>query len=79
MVYPLESNVTWHAGKDNMTSYTFGPEKIAHFFCSNCGTSIGAKSTDPNFFADHRAVNVRTLKGLDVDALKLRKVDGKSR
>jgi len=79
MVYPLETNITWHSGRDNMTSYTFGPERIAHTFCTVCGTSIGGKSTDPKFFADHRAVNVRTLKDVDVEALKLRKVDGRSR
>lgn len=77
MVYPLESNITWHSGFDSMTTYTFGKEKIAHTFCSICGTSIGGKSTDPTFFADNRAVNVRTLKDVDIESLKLRKVDGR--
>lgn len=36
-------------------------------------------SNDPNFFQDNRAVNVRTLKNVDVDKLNLRKVDGKSK
>lgn len=58
MVYPLETNITWVSGFDSMTSYTFGKERIAHTFCSTCGTSVGGKSTDPNFFADNRAVNV---------------------
>lgn len=58
MVYPLESNITWHSGFDEMTTYTFGPERIAHTFCPTCGTNIGGKSTDPNFFADNRALNV---------------------
>jgi len=78
MVYPLESNITWISGKDSLTDYTFGPERICHSFCPTCGTSIGGKSTDPNFFADNRAVNIRTLKGVDIDSLKLRKVDGRS-
>ncbi|KIW60811.1 hypothetical protein PV05_00998 [Exophiala xenobiotica] len=80
MVYPLETNITWISGKDDMTSYVFGKERIAHSFCPTCGTSIGGKSTDPNFFADNRAVNVRTLQNLDVDvdSLKLRKVDGRA-
>lgn len=59
MVYPLESNITWVQGLESMTSYTFGKNRIAHTFCSTCGTSIGGKSTDPNFFGDNRAVNVR--------------------
>lgn len=58
MVYPLESNITWASGFDTMTTYTFGPERIAHSFCSTCGTSMCAKSTDPNFFANNRAMNV---------------------
>lgn len=96
MVYPLDSNVTWESGKDDLTTYNFGmstycfsfsamahdcsagKERIDHTFCSVCGTSIGAMSNDPNFFADNRAINVRTLKGVDVEKLKLRKVDGRS-
>jgi hypothetical protein len=58
MVYPLDANITWHSGFDSMTTYTFGKEKIAHSFCSTCGTSIGGKSTDATFFADNRAMNV---------------------
>jgi hypothetical protein len=58
MVYPLESNITWVSGFDDMTTYTFGQEKIAHSFCSTCGTSIGGKSTDPTFYSENRALNV---------------------
>jgi len=77
MVYPLETNITWHSGFDSMTTYTFGKQKIAHSFCPTCGTSIGGKSTDPTFYSENRAVNVRTLKGVDVDSLTLRKVNGR--
>jgi hypothetical protein len=38
MVYPLETNITWISGKDDMTSYVFGKERIAHSFCPTCGT-----------------------------------------
>jgi len=79
MVYPLESNVTFQSGFNEMTTYRFGPEKIDHSFCSVCGTSICAMSNDPNFFADNRAINVRTLKDVDFEKLNLRKVDGRSR
>lgn len=58
MVYPLETNITWHSGFDAMTTYKFGKEKIAHSFCPTCGTSIGGKSTDPTFYSENRAVNV---------------------
>ena len=79
MIYPLETNITWLSGFQEMTQYKFGLEQVAHFFCPNCGTAIGAKSNDPAFFQDNRAVNVRTLRNVDIDKLKLRKVDGKSR
>ncbi|EHY54062.1 hypothetical protein ABEF92_008111 [Exophiala dermatitidis] len=58
MVYPLESNITWESGFDEMKTYTFGQKRIAHTFCPTCGTSISGKSTDPNFFAHNRAINV---------------------
>lgn len=77
MVYPLESQITWHSGKDSMTGYTFGPAKIMHFFCPTCGTSLGGKSTE-GVFANNRAVNVRTLRGVDIESLKLRKLDGRN-
>ncbi|KAI1614895.1 Mss4-like protein [Exophiala viscosa] len=75
MVYPLDSNIDWISGFDEMTTYSFGKERIHHTFCPTCGTSIGGKSSDPNFFADNRALNVRTLKKVNIDDLKLRKVD----
>ena len=75
----METNVEWISGKDDMTKYTFGQERVGHYFCGTCGTSMGAKSTDPNFFSANRAVNIRTLKGVDIDSVKLRKVDGRNR
>ncbi|EXJ92363.1 hypothetical protein A1O3_00913, partial [Capronia epimyces CBS 606.96] len=64
MVYPLESNISWESGLDEMTTYTFGQKRIAHTFCPTCGTSIGGKSTHANFFGDNRAINVSTLNRL---------------
>jgi hypothetical protein len=78
MVYPLERHVTWHSGKDDLTTYTFGKERIDHSFCSVCGTSVCAMSNDPNYFADNRAINVRTLQGVDLEKLRLRKADGRN-
>lgn len=57
MVYPLESQITWHSGLDELTPYTFGPARITHTFCPDCGTSIGGKSNEQTF-AKHRALNV---------------------
>lgn len=38
MVYPLESQITWHSGKDEMTGYTFGPERVSWF--DPCGMLV---------------------------------------
>lgn len=63
MVYPLESQITWHSGKDEMVNYTFGPARIAHQFCGRCGTSIGGKSNEKGFFENNRAINVSGVIG----------------
>ncbi|KAK5079512.1 hypothetical protein LTR70_006504 [Exophiala xenobiotica] len=77
MVYPLESQIEWHSGKDSMTPYSFGPSRIAHTFCPVCGTSIGGKGNDPTFFANNRALNVRTFRNVDLTNLHIRPVDGR--
>jgi hypothetical protein len=43
MIYPLETNITWLSGFQEMTEYKFGMERVKHSFCGNCGTAIGAK------------------------------------
>lgn len=35
-------------------------------------------SNDPAYFQDNRAINVRTLKGVEIEGLKLRKADGRN-
>jgi hypothetical protein len=61
----------------NSDTQTFGKERIDHSFCSVCGTSVCAMSNDPGYFQDNRAINVRTLKGVEIDGLKLRKANGR--
>lgn len=57
MVYPLESQITWHSGFDELVPYTFGPARITHTFCPVCGTSVGGKSNE-QAFSKYRALNV---------------------
>lgn len=76
MVYPLESQITWHSGRDGLTGYSFGPARVIHSFCPVCGTSIGGKSNEGTF-ADYRALNVRAMRGVDIDKLNYRAVDGR--
>ena len=55
----------------------FKPEEAAgHGFCTTCGVFTLNKSGGSN--ATVRAINVRTINGLNLDELKVRKHDGKT-
>jgi hypothetical protein len=49
---------------------------IQHQFCSICGIQSFAIGTHPKT-AKMAAINVRCVDGIDVDALKVKKVDGR--
>ena len=61
VVFPRETDYTWLSGFDDMRVYKFGKQRLAHSFCPTCGINICGKSTDPNIFADFRAINVSQL------------------
>lgn len=65
------------SGAETQTSYLFGKKSIDHQFCSVCGVSSFAKGAMPDG-SPIFAVNVRCLEGVDLDALSVKKVDGKS-
>jgi hypothetical protein len=50
---------------------------IEHQFCATCGIQSFAIGTHPKTGAKMAAINVRCLDGVDVDALKVKKVDGR--
>ncbi|KAF2679337.1 glutathione-dependent formaldehyde-activating protein [Lentithecium fluviatile CBS 122367] len=79
-IYVPDKDVTFEKGTlDDLRKYTFAPRhKIAHYFCPTCGTSCFSKSTDPEYYPDYLAVNVRAFEELDLKALKLKQVDGKN-
>ena len=59
------------------TDYQFGKQHLHHRFCTTCGVrcfSSGDANGQPMY-----AINVRTLDGVDLDALDITKFDGKSR
>jgi hypothetical protein len=58
--------------------YHFNKHMIQHKFCSTCGIQSFAIGTNPKTGAKMAAVNVRCVDGVDVDALQVRKVDGRS-
>ena len=65
------------SGEGAMTEYQFNKHNIHHLFCSTCGIQSFARGKGPGG-AEMAAVNVRCLDGVDVDSLKMKKVDGRS-
>lgn len=72
------SEVAWRQNDDDvLTSYEFNTKQAIHKFCSTCGVSVFNTIKDPA--TGVIGVNVRTLNGVDLASLKLRKVDMRSR
>jgi hypothetical protein len=65
-------------GDADLTTFEFNKHLIQHQFCATCGIQSFAIGTHPKTGAKMAAVNVRCLDGVDVDALKVKKVDGRS-
>jgi hypothetical protein len=64
------------AGEGAQSDYQFNRKNIHHLFCKTCGVRSFGHGKGPDGAAMY-AVNVRTLDGVDLDALKVQKVDGK--
>ena len=60
-----------------MTEYQFNKHNIHHLFCATCGIQSFAHGKGPGG-AEMVAVNVRCLDGVEVDALTVKKVDGRN-
>jgi hypothetical protein len=61
------------AGRDALTTYTFGTHTAKHTFCQRCGMH---PFYTPRSHPDHVDVNVRCLDGIDVRALRVEHFDG---
>ena len=57
-------------------TYAFNKHLIKHRFCPVCGTSPFSDGIAPTG-VDTVAVNVRCLEGVDIDALEVRKFNGR--
>jgi hypothetical protein len=66
------------AGSADLTKFEFNRHLIEHQFCSTCGIQSFAMGTHPKSGARMAAINVRCLDGIDVAALRIKKVDGRS-
>jgi hypothetical protein len=66
------------SGDTDLTKFEFNRHMIQHQFCSTCGIQSFAFGTNPKTGAKLAAVNVRCVDGVDIDALKVKKVDGRS-
>lgn len=66
------------SGENKLRTYTFNTHKIEHRFCETCGTEPFAYGTNPDGSAV-RAVNLRCVPSIDLDALNLEQFDGAKR
>jgi hypothetical protein len=62
----------------DLTKFEFNRHTIQHQFCSTCGIQSFALGTNPKTGAKLAAINVRCVDGVEIDALKVKKVDGRS-
>ena len=66
------------SGEDALLDYQFHKKRVHHVFCSTCGIRSFATGTNSSG-EEMRAINVRCLDDVDLDALTLQHVDGRSR
>jgi len=66
------------SGEDDLTKFEFNKHRIEHQFCATCGIQSFAMGTHPKSGEKMAAINVRCVDGIDLDSLKVKKVDGRS-
>jgi hypothetical protein len=78
LAFAPASQFKLRSGESDLTKFEFNKHVIQHQFCSTCGIQPFAIGTNPKTGAKLAAINVRCVDGVDVDALKVKKVDGRS-
>jgi len=66
------------SGDTDLTKFEFNRHTIQHQFCARVGFSRLRSEQFPKTGNKMAAINVRCVDGVDVDALKVKKVDGRS-
>ena len=66
------------SGEDCLTEYRFNTKTVQHLSCNVCGIESFVRGKMPDG-TDVVGINVRCLDGLDVGALTVKPVDGRSR
>lgn len=68
--------VKFSTPENHLSTYQFGKKKISHHFCANCGCApLGTSLYNGVAMA---AINARCLDNVDLSALKIKHVDGRS-
>src|SRR6202012_6126653 len=63
------------SGEADLTKFEFNKHMVQHQFCSTCGVQSFAIGTHPKTGAKLAAINVRCVHDVDLEPLKVRKVD----
>jgi hypothetical protein len=67
------------SGEGDLQDYRFNTHRIGHVFCRTCGVESFGQGEMPGTGAQMRAINLRCVEGVDLDALPVHKFDGASR
>ncbi len=77
LAFAPEADFRLLSGEAMLKDYRFARRRIAHLFCTECGTESFACAAMPDG-TPMVAVNVRCLDGVDLDSLSVRRFDGRS-
>ncbi|MGK2921624.1 MAG: GFA family protein [Methyloceanibacter sp.] len=77
LTFVPEQQFTLLSGGDDLTDYQFNKKIIHHLFCSTCGIGSFARGVAPDG-SEMVAINARCLDDIDLGALTVKLVDGRS-
>lgn len=76
LAFVPKAQFTLLSGENDQTDYQFNKKIIHHLFCSTC--VVSSFGTGSGAYADTVAINARCLDDIDLGALTVKPVDGKS-